>query len=467
MPDRRLSSAVSRTDRCAERVQDGRLSSRGSCPARKRGSNLYLTWVFLILMLGLIAFAIYQCARHLTVNLNTLRTQEITETAYCDLTLYLFRDEETVAPGGGNVFLYDVRDGEKVRAGAALGNAYVSMDGDGVAALQRRLNLLGAHIWLLNEASSSPAGATVAMAQTERHYLKILAAVSAGNLEVAAQENEQMLAAMEAYRRQAGEAGETTGVSVLREERNQLVSGLTRVGEFISARAGWFCYTFDGMETEFTPERAQSMTAEEFLSLIERADAADLPRSYGIAGKVVGGSQWFAGALIPSDASEAFQEGRDYRVLCGDADESTLTLTCYRVVQSGEKTLLVFSSSDMPEWLLTERRITVQAVLDSVSGYRVPEEALVKLPSPTTGKEVTGVYILAGNRVEFRRVRIVAERDGYIIVMTDTQAKAELEDETTDQGMKNSVEADGWAFLKLNDRIITGGNNLYEGKTIA
>lgn len=63
------------------------------------------------------------------MNINTLRTQEITDTAYSDLVLYLFRDEETVTAGGGNVFLYGVRDGEKVGVGKTLGSAYVTMDG--------------------------------------------------------------------------------------------------------------------------------------------------------------------------------------------------------------------------------------------------------------------------------------------------------------------------------------------------
>lgn len=266
---------------------------------------------------------------------------------------------------------------------------------------------------------------------------------------------------------QVGETGETTGASAVREERERLVSELTRVGEFVADRAGWFCYGFDGLESEFTPEHAGSMTAEEFVSLVERADGNNPSRPYGIAGKVVGGSQWLAGTLVSSDTSDAFRVGSEYRVLCGDAEESILTLTCLRIVRAEEKTLLVFSSPDMPGWLLNERCIHVQAMLDSVSGYRVPEEALVRLPSPVTGENVTGVYILTGNRVEFRRIRVLAERDGYIIVMTDAQAKAEIENETADPDAKNSFESDGWAFLKLNDRIITGGNNLYEGKIIA
>lgn len=124
MPDTPKTPAASPEGEMAEARRLGGRPARG----KRRGESL-LAGGFILLMLGLVAFAVYQCARHLTVNINTLRTQEITDTAYSDLVLYLFRDEETVTAGGGNVFLYGVRDGEKVGVGKTLGSAYVTMDG--------------------------------------------------------------------------------------------------------------------------------------------------------------------------------------------------------------------------------------------------------------------------------------------------------------------------------------------------
>ena len=179
------------------------------------------------------------------------------------------------------------------------------------------------------------------------------------------------------------------------------------------------------------------------------------------------GSLWYAGALVPSGEAERFETGKTYRVRCGDAAGSVLSLTCLRNEPAGEQALLVFSSPDMPDGFAEGRRMSVQTVLDTVSGYRIPTGALVSLPSPATGEDVTGVYILSGNRVVFRRVCVLAERNGYVIVMTSGQAQAALEDETADPEVQSAVAADGWSFLKLNDRIITGGRNLYEGKVIA
>ena len=422
---------------------------------------------FILLMLGLVAFAVYQCARHLTADINTLRTQEITDTAYADLELYLFRDEETVSAGGGNVFQYGVRDGEKVAAGKTIGSAYAAADGETADSVQARLNLLNERIRRVEEGTADLRGATVALSEAEQQYRAALAAAAAGNMSDMAENGDGLLAALDAYRAQTGGGSTSSGSSELRQERSSLVSSLSRVGEFSALRAGWFCYTTDGLESVFTPACAESMTADEFRTIAAQADGDGETVSYGTAGKLVYGSLWYAAALVSADTAERFRVGKTYRVLCGDADGSVLTLTCVRSVQEESRVLLVFSSSDMSGGVSVQRKMTVQAVLETVSGYRIPTGALVTLPSPTTGESVTGVYILSGNRVVFRRVSVLAERDGYVIAMTSAQAQAALEDETADPEVQSAVTADGWSFLQLNDRIITDGRNLYEGKVIA
>ena len=75
-----------------------------------------------------------------------------------------------------------------------------------------------------------------------------------------------------------------------------------------------------------------------------------------------------------------------------------------------------------------------------------------------------GVYILAGNVVEFRKISIYVRRDGYIIAETFEDVKAYLDSLTDEEYAKRT--ADGWDYLRLNDNIITSGNELYEGKVI-
>ena len=86
----------------------------------------------------------------------------------------------------------------------------------------------------------------------------------------------------------------------------------------------------------------------------------------------------------------------------------------------------------------------MRSVVEEVTGYRVPIEALRE----HEGEK--GVYILADSSVEFRRVTVVREGSGYYIVQTREQDAA-----------------GGWGkakYLQYGELIITAGRDLYIGK---
>ena len=61
------------------------VTRRLTSPRKKLGNErakALLSAGFIVLMLGIIGFAIYQVARHVTVGLHTQRTQEITDESY-------------------------------------------------------------------------------------------------------------------------------------------------------------------------------------------------------------------------------------------------------------------------------------------------------------------------------------------------------------------------------------------------
>ena len=149
---------------------------------------------------------------------------------------------------------------------------------------------------------------------------------------------------------------------------------------------------------------------------------------------------------------------------CGDSAGTELHMTIERLVPDEGGVLLVFSSQDMPRGFDFSRRMTVETVAYETSGYRIPVEAVVTLDSAKTGESVTGVYVLAGNVVEFRKISIYVRRDGYIIAQTYEDVQAYLDSLTEEERMTRT--ADGWSYLRLNDNIITGGNEIYEGKVI-
>ena len=420
---------------------------------------------FILLMLGIIGFAVYQVARHVTVGLNTLRTQEILDETYVRLELYVFRDEQPLYAEGSNTYLYDVRDGERVGVGQSIGTAYRAED---PAGLQAKLNGYGDRIALFRELGGlgTPADARDTAEAVDRDYLGLLEAAGRGDLSAVSGYADSMLDGISRYDILTGAAGGQS-LSSLKAERDALVSGLTRVSAMSTDRSGYFYYDCDGYESIFDYASAMTMTPAEFRDMTSR-EAYRVAE--GVVGKMVYSTVWYAAAYIPlSDgAVEVFQKGianrTTYTMLCGDSAGTELHMTVERLVPDGEGALVVFSSQDMPRGFDFSRRFTAETVALRTGGYRIPTEALVTLRSEETGEDVTGVYILAGNVVEFRKISIYVRRDGYVIAETYEDVKAYLDALSDEEYAKRT--ADGWRYLALNDNIITSGNELYEGKVI-
>ncbi len=454
----------------------GRLTRHlGSDSAKRRGqavrsrSGSLISVGLVLLLLGAIGFSVYQVARHVTVDLNTLRTQEILDESYVHLDLYLFRDEAVMVAEGSDVCHYTVRDGEKVGVGTSLGTAHAVGDPALAADLQARLDAYGERIALLEELGGlgTPADARAEAEAVDRHYLGLLEAAGRGDLAAVSGFADRMQTGIGRYDILTGAAGSGT-VTSLRDEQAALVAGYPAVGNLRTERGGYFYYEADGYESNFPYASALTMTPAEFCAMVARPAAA-LPT--GVVGKMVYNSTWYAAAYVPESdpAVELFQRGlashASYDMTCGDSAGTVISMSLERMVPDGGGVLLVFSSRQMPEGFDFARTLRVETVALSVSGYRIPEEALVTLYSRDAEREVTGVYILSGGVVEFRKVRLRVERDGYIIAETYEEVQALLETYTEEQRAEDA--ADGWRYLGLNDNIITSGNELYEGKMIS
>lgn len=438
-------------------------SARTAPGMPKEIKNKLLKAGIAFVLLFLIVFAIYQCARHLTVELNTLRTQEIVDTVYADLELWVFRDEQPVSAQAGNVFCYNVRDGEKVPVGTVLGQAYTA-DAEQVQALQKQLNSYGVRIAELSRifGHTAPTDAQDAADRAENSYRRALDAVSDGNIASLADCADELLSATDAYRAMTGSGGSrTVDADTLRREQSALLFGLAPGGSFSTDRAGWFCYGTDGYELNFPYDRAADMTPAEFRAMTEHSAYAT---PYGTAGRMIYTDLWYGAALMTVEEASAFRVGTACTLLCGDGAGTTLRLIVERVETDGSGSMVVFSSQDMPDGFRFERRLYGQVVVSRTAGYRIPANALVTETSPTSGEQVTGVYVLEGNRVAFRRVMVSKTSEGYVIAATAEQVDAWMQ--TIPEQQAAGIRQDGWDFLRLNDRLITGGRGLHEGKVI-
>ena len=448
-----------------------KLSKLRKRPKRRRPpgrARSLLNVGFVLLMLGVIAFSVYQVARHITVGLNTLRTQEILDESYVQLKFYVFRNEQVLVAEGSDTCLYTVPDGGRVGVGTSLGTAYTAGDAAAAAALQQQLNAYGERIRLLSAlgGTGTPADARDAADAVDRDYIRLLEAVERGDLSAVEGYAASMQDGLGRYDILTGALGSQSQAS-LEQERAALVAGLPVAADMTTDRSGYFYYTCDGYETIFTHETPMTMTPADFFALTERSSA---PLPDGTVGKMVYDPTWYAAAYVSlsDEALEVFQQGyaagTTYTMRVTDGADAELDMTIVRLVPDEGGALLVFRSQDMPADFDFPRSFTAETVALQVSGYRIPSEAVVTVHSHKTGEDVKGVYILSGNVVEFRKINIRIARDGYVIASTFEDMKT-YQDTLTDEERKKFT-ADGWSYLGLNDNMITGGNEIYEGKVI-
>ena len=232
-------------------------------------SHFLLRVGFILLMLGLIVFSVYQLVTHMAVGLDTLRTQEITEEAYVNLELYIFRDEEVLAPTG-DLYEYHVSDGERVGVGDLVATAYTATHD--TTEIQTLLNLYAERLAAMRRGENqyTPDNLAVINRALDKAYLALLAASDEGNVGNARDAALRLKESLRQYEALInGASEETDTVAALEASVQALLAECTAVGQRVAEKSGYFYYDTDGYEMLFNIDDVMTMTPEAFLSLTE------------------------------------------------------------------------------------------------------------------------------------------------------------------------------------------------------
>lgn len=404
-----------------------------------------------LILVVILCFFLYlgiQFSRNFSTTVSTQRTQTVTETHSIHLTGYVFKDETLLEKSTPGVTDYLTANGEKLSVGMPFAEFYAVPDGrdESIRQTQEEVNGLIDQIELLREGLS--AGGTVSdLAHIDRtlstSYYSYVDKVSNGDYSSADREGKLLLSALVDYTVITGRDGAAENIATLLEERKLALLENTGTAKetLICNQSCYFYREVDGYEGVFSSSRLENMTVSDLTELISAE-----PASYKstVIGKLTHTPKWYL--AIPTDEATCLKltEGKIYPVSReGDGDSLPMTLERIHIEESGEAYLL-FSSYDLT---VSEEFFRAQGVkirLDSLTGYRIPTEAL----TASNGEE--GVYILVGNVVEFRRVTVIGEGNGYLIVNTYER--------DTEEGSVSTVP-----YLYVNDLIITSGNHLYDG----
>ena len=446
--------------------------------------------VILVLILILFLYVGAQFFKNFSTKVSTQRAQEITDVEYLHLKGYVFRNERPIYGPGEGVYDYPLEDGGKVGADQAFAIYYKV---DGSKAKQEKLDNLSEQIRRLSKEVS---GGTVAdlskvSEALSSSYYSFINNVQNGDIAAADRRGEALVDALVNYKSITTGWNDTESGALLslENEKKALLDSYGQ-GEDLTSKDGFYFFRYaDGYENVYSPDKLENISCEDLDKLISsRAE------NYGknIIGKRVDNVKWylaiptdaetvkrFSYEILPAEDEESSEsEGQDFEVGNGSLKEPEPEIgyyigRTYSVTyssdgeRSGEmfldnayidengKGYLIFSSYDLLLSAELSRAQDVKIRMSSATGYRVPSESIVEVEGER------GVYILVGTVVQFKRVTVIKESDGYCIVKTYSEDRAEI-DALESQG----IEVKRPPYLNENDLIITSGNDLYDGKLL-
>lgn len=393
-----------------------------------------------LLLVGIVIYTVFHVFAGSSSSLLTTPVKGITDTQILEGTAYLFRDETVLSSTSLGVIDAVAESGSKVAQGVELARVYPASE-ENATDLQASVDRLN-RLHELLEASRPARGETLSVAASYRKaadaaFLELCRAVRTGDLSVTVGMEREMLTLLNRYNALISSSlSLTEAIATVEAEKNALLSGAS-TSVMNLQRSGYFYdrTAVDGYETLFTASAAENLTAARFSELV-RSEPVVSSGQYPV-GKMAYAYEWYL-AVSFSGAPDLFEVERGYDVRFPDNGGRTLNLVCERLLTAEDGTLIVLFRSDVtPSEFSYLRRQSVEITARTTEGLYVPTKAL------WTVEGVRGVYVFEESTVYFRRVEVLIEGDGYLIV-------ANLPDQA--------------GYLALNDILILSGGKLYDGK---
>lgn len=117
------------------------------------------------------------------------------------------------------------------------------------------------------------------------------------------------------------------------------------------------------------------------------------------------------------------------------------------------RSVVVFQGKYDLSQLTLLRQQSAEIILSTMSGIRVPQEALRIVSQTVTGEDgketetqITGVYCVVGVKAVFKPAEVLYNGDGFVLLRPASTIKSRI--------------------LRSGEEVILTANNLYDGKVV-
>ena len=364
-------------------------------------------------------------------------------TAYetLEATGMVFRDESVLPEATGKGFLfYTVQNGGRVAKGGTIADRYASQ-ADALA--QQELDALDAEIADLRsinaQGTANRASLTAINQQIDTTWQAIARAGQTGSLETITELRTRLLTLLNKQQITIGRVENfDERLAALEAERTKLVKSFRPSGgKVTSPVAGYFISHLDGYESYCTTKDVTEMTVAKLHEALEYQ-----PTVPSGIGKVVGNYEWYLACELSVEHAAELKAGAMIEVEMPLITSEAVPMTVAAVNKDGEgRAVLVLQCTQMSPALSIARTEQIRIRLKKHEGVRIPDKAIY-----FNEAQEPGAYVQAGNTLSFRRIRILYHDT------VDKFAVCELTEEA--------------GFVRLYDKIVVKGEELYDGKPV-
>lgn len=388
----------------------------------------------------LAVFLIHQIYSAVYSPITTESAQFVTETDGISFTGMIVRNEITIDKTDGGVMHLLVSDGERVAKNGTIADIYVS-EKDSLAVseikeiktqisdietIQGYNDLAAVDINLLNSKITDTMG-------------NMMFKASNGDFNSARKDEYDLLTMMNRKEMVIGNSTDySQQLDNLKSRLSALEGSLSEPVDKISAvSSGFFVSQVDGYETVLTADNLDRLTPE-FMDSV----TADEGKISGKIGKIVSDYTWYIAAGMTANQSLAYKKGDVVKVKTQLKSNPYIKVTVEQINMSEdrERAIILFSCQEMNAELAAMRTGAMTVINGEYDGLKVVKSAL------RVSDNKTGVYVISGMELKFVTVKVLYQTDDYVIC-----EKADASENTE---------------LRLYDKVVVKGKNLYVGKII-
>ncbi len=204
----------------------------------------------------------------------------------------------------------------------------------------------------------------------------------------------------------------TQKIAQLEEKALQYKNSLSKTSSIVtSSVSGYFIKGADGYENILIPEMIDNLTIGELRDKIENAETV----SQNVVGSIVDEFCWYMAFEADYEQtlffSRKMDKGEDIELYISGISSLPEKFSIYRINRDDSgRSVVILKSNIMSSDYLSSRFKSVDVVIKTYKGIKIPHEALHQKDGEW------GVYCMDGSSVKFKKAKIIYETDGYYLL---------------------------------------------------